>query len=61
MFKQLWEINPNKSTIIGWIDPLIKTNSKPFLVNFNLDPSKPLILDENKVLIKPKQAWSCSW
>jgi len=45
---------------VGWIDPLRKTNQKPLLVSLNLNPNKPWILAENKVLIKPKQALGCS-
>jgi hypothetical protein len=43
---------------MGWIDPLIRIDPKPLLVNQNLDPNKPWILAKNKVLIKPKQALS---
>jgi len=52
VFKYFWEINPNGFTLVGWIDPLTKTNSKPLLVSPNSDPNKPWILAVNKVLIK---------
>ena len=54
MFKYFWEINPNGFTLVGWIDPLTKTNPKPLLVSPNSDPNKPWILVVNKVLIKLK-------
>jgi hypothetical protein len=60
VFKSFLEINSNGYIIVGWIDSLIKTNSKPLLVRSNPDPNKPWILDENKVLFKPKQALGCS-
>jgi len=37
---ELWKTNPNESTIVGWINPLIKTNPKPLLLSPNPDPNK---------------------
>jgi hypothetical protein len=54
------KINCNGSIIVGWIDPHIKTDSKPLLVNPNPNQNKPWILAENKIFIKPKQALGCS-
>jgi len=45
---------------VGRIDPLIKTESEPLLVSPNPNPNKPWILAENKVLIKPKQAYDAN-
>jgi hypothetical protein len=56
MFKKLGEINPNGSTLVGWIDFFTKTGLKPLLVYSNPNPNKPWILAQNKVLIKSKQA-----
>jgi len=59
MFKELWEINPNGSTIVGWIGQLTKIDPKPLLVSSNPNPNKHWILTKNKVLIKLKQALGC--
>jgi hypothetical protein len=37
---ELWKTNPNESTIVGWINPLIKTDPKPLLISPNYDPNK---------------------
>jgi len=37
---ELWKTNPNESTIVGWINPLIKIDPKPLLISPNYDPNK---------------------
>jgi hypothetical protein len=56
VFKKFGEINPNGSTLVGWIDFFTKTSLKPLLVSSNPNPNKRWILAQNKVLIKSKQA-----